>query len=121
MQIVAHNWLKVWLVAESLAENAKTVRCSFQEGELGAGEFVLDFENIDPYAMAEKLLGFAGAFDPDDLEAGVLIYDEADDWLEKRGETLARFPEIEEAYRTDAAHAAELRDDRSEGDDQNPT
>jgi hypothetical protein len=113
MRAIADNWLKAWFVAESLAACAKSVSCSFREGERGAGEFILDFRDTAPDQMAAKLLEFSGAFDPDDLEAMALIYDEAEDWLEKRGNVTARFPQIEEAYRTEAARAAELEDDSS--------
>jgi hypothetical protein len=116
VRAIADNWLKAWFVGESLAACAKSVSCSFREGERGAGEFILDFRDIAPDQMAVRLLEFAGAFDPDDLEAMALIYNEAEDWLEKRGNATARFPQIEEAYRTEAARAAELEDDGS-GDD----
>jgi hypothetical protein len=117
IQLIADNWLKTWFIAESLADCASVARCDFHEGDRGAGNLVFDFESVDAERMAAQLLDFAAVFDPDDLEAGALIYDEATDWLENKGDHPSRFPEIEECYRVDAEQAAEKENPSSQGDD----
>jgi hypothetical protein len=117
---LAHGWLRTWYIAESLAEHASKPTCDFQEGERGAGEFEFKFSAVNAPAMTEKLVEFAAVFDPDELECGALMYDEAAEWLENRGEKPAKFPDLEEAYRADLAaakeHAAEYGDDDDNDD-----
>lgn len=70
--------------------------CDFAEGENGAADFEFRFTVSDAKKMAAVLADFAAVLDPDDLEAGAFIYDEAHDWIETRGDEPARFPDIEQ-------------------------
>jgi len=114
---LAENWLKSWYVAESLASNASQWNCQFAEGEDGAGEFEFRFVVTDLKGMAGRIAEFAPLFDPDDLEFNALIYDEAHDWLDARGEIKARFPDLEESYRGDAEMAKEYEGDVKEDEE----
>lgn len=104
---LAENWLKTWYIAESLASHAAEWHCEFEEGDEGAGDFEFRFTVHDPKGMAKAIADFAPVFDPDDLETGALVYDEAHDWLEKRHDAKVRFPALEESYRGDAEMARE--------------
>src|SRR5581483_2061306 len=90
-RVLALNWLKSWYMAEALAEYASESEVDFEEGERGAGEFEFRFTVIDPRHMAARIADFAAVLDEDDLEAGGLIYDEAEDWMNKPGRAT-RFP-----------------------------
>jgi hypothetical protein len=103
---LAQNWLKVWYVCECLAQYTTQVACDFHEVDFGAGVVVLDCSIKDVPGFLEKLLELGPAFDPDELEAPALIYDEAEDWLDKRGDIPALLPQLEECYRDDAEIAS---------------
>jgi hypothetical protein len=64
-----------------------------------------DLTAVDSKPLAARAVELAFAFDPD-REASALIYNEAEDWLDRRGGTPARFPELEHNYRNDAEAAA---------------
>ena len=114
---LAKNWLKSWYIAETLAKHANECHCEFKEGANGCGDFQFRFVVEDATGMAKALTEFAQVFDPDNLEAGAFIYDEAHDWLEERGSTGSRFPEIESNYREDAAMAEEYEGYRETNED----
>ncbi len=104
---LAAKWLKVWYLAERLADNTDSASCAYSEGEFGAGKIQIELACCDARSLAKSLLEFAPAFDPDDLEACSLIYDEASEWLEKRANSVSWFPNLEQHYRDDAENAAE--------------
>lgn len=117
---LAENWLTNWYMAEALARHATESSCEFQEGENGAGDFEFRFVVSDAKKMATLIADFAAVLDPDDLEAGAFILDEAHEWLEKRAGEKARFPDIEQCYRDDAETAREYEgymEAREEEDD----
>jgi len=114
---LALNWLKTWYVAETLAKHAVKAECDFREGERNAGIIVLELTISDPEAFAAQVVEFAPVFDPDEIEAPALIFDEAEDWLEKRGDQSPRFPELERCYRDEADEAKESEGDRSESNE----
>jgi hypothetical protein len=60
---------------------------------------------------------FGEAFDPDDLEGMAFIYDEAQEWLESRGNEITRFPSLEESYEQERTDADEWEKDHPEEDD----
>jgi hypothetical protein len=102
---LAQEWLKTWYIAESMVQYASNWSCQFHEGERGAGEFTFEFRVCDPAGMARKLVEFGLVFDENNLEPGALIYDAAEEWLENRPSSAARFPELEACYRGDLAVA----------------
>jgi hypothetical protein len=104
---LAQNWLKVWYISECFAKHAAQVECTFHEGDLGAGVVVLQLVIRDMAAFVTQVLEFGPVFDPDELEAPALIYDEAEDWLDKRGGSPAALTELEKCYRDDAEAASD--------------
>jgi hypothetical protein len=115
---LARNWLKIWYTGERLADSALTAKCEYWEGELGTGHFVFELCADDAEEVSEALLNFTSAYDEDDLEATTFIHDEADEWLEKRGDVPAWFPNLERHYREDAEMLAEWsKDHPDEGDE----
>jgi hypothetical protein len=114
---LADNWLKIWYLAERLADHTESALCRFREEDFGAGRFEFDLTCGASREFAANLIEFASAFDPDDLEANALIYDEVEEWLEARGTTSAWFPNIEQHYRDDADSALVDEQDRGQQDD----
>ena len=113
---LAQHWLKIWYFAERLAEFASTATCRYKEGDRGSGEFDFEFAIIDIPLFAARLTELATSFDPDDLEAMAFIYDEAEEWLSKRGDSPAWFPILEQNFRADSAEAQEYEGYEAEED-----
>jgi hypothetical protein len=104
---VARSALKAWYVGERIAEFCRSVRVGENEGSSGEGLFLFLAHVSDGHGLAAFLADLAPAFDPDNLEASAEFGAEAEGWLEERGNTVSRFPELEQNYRIDAEQAAE--------------
>lgn len=99
---LAQNWLKTWYISECLAKYAARVVCHFHEVDFGTGVVVLEFAIRDVPGFVARVLEFGPVFDPNELEASALIYDEAEDWLNKRADSPTLLPDLENCYRDDA-------------------
>lgn len=102
---MAISWLRVWYIAEQIADLSESVSYSVIELDNGDAKFTFDIRITKSNAIAEKLVSWAAAFDPNDLEASAEFGAEALDWLEQRQDEVAYFPDLEEAYRLDSQEA----------------
>ncbi len=105
---IARSALKAWYIGERIAGFCKSVRTQDDQGASGEGLFLFLADVSDRHGLAAFLADLVPAFDPDsDGLAECELTDEAEEWLEKRGDACARFPELERDYRIDAEQAAE--------------
>lgn len=111
---IALSALKAWYIGERIAEFCSSVRHGDDEGIHGEGLFVLHADVHNASGLAGFLADLAPAFDPDNLEAEAELGAEAEDWLESRGASPAKFPDLEQAYRIDANEAAECSEEVDE-------
>lgn len=104
---LALSALKAWYIAERIAEFCHSVRTADDEGAFGEGLFLFLADVSDGPGLAAFLADLVPAFDSENLEAEAEFGVEAEEWLEQRGNAVARFPDLERAYRIDAEQAAE--------------
>lgn len=105
---IARSALTAWYIGERIAGFCKSVRTQDDEGASGEGLFLFLADVSDGHGLAAFLADLVPAFDPDsDGLAECELANEAEEWLEKRGDAGARLPELERDYRIDAEQAAE--------------
>lgn len=104
IQEIVNSWLKAWYLAETLGALGTVRSYTMEEGDVGEALITIDIRADDPLAFATALHELAPALDQDDLEAELWLMDSASEWLEKRPtEASTDFPDLEKAYRDDAA------------------
>ncbi len=106
VRTMSDNWLKAWYTAETLASFTSEATYSVRDDD-GTGMFEFLLIDVETTGMTHALIDLGPAFDPDDLEAMALIYDEAQEWLENKGNTRVRFPELQHNYEADTEAAEE--------------
>lgn len=116
LEEIANNWLLALYVSESLAECSESAECDFEEREAGVGYFKLILKKVDAQKLKQTYFELGSAFDEDDVEASVLIYDEASDWFDQaQSSGTIRFSELKDIYLSELNRFKESGEFYSEG------